>query len=81
MFKMLGKKTGKTYFIPSESELIQALELDENNAFCIHCGDTDQTIEPDVERAKCECCDQHGLYGAEQLLLLGLYKREGEKVA
>ena len=73
MFKMTGKKSGKTYFIPFESELIEALELDENRAFCIRCGDTDQTIEPDVERAECECCEQRGLYGAEQLLILGMY--------
>ena len=76
MFKMQGKKTGKTYFIPFESELNEALELDENRAFCIRCGDTDQTIEPDVERAECECCEQRGLYGAEQLLILGMYKRD-----
>jgi len=76
MFKLIVKKTGNTYFIPLESELIQALESDEDRAFCIRCGDTDQTIEPDVERGECECCEQRGLYGAEQLLILGMYKRD-----
>jgi len=80
MVEVISKR-GNTYYLPTESELTEFLELDENVAICIRCGDTEQVIEPDVEKAHCECCDQYGLYGAEQLLLLGLYKREGEKVA
>jgi predicted RNA-binding Zn-ribbon protein involved in translation (DUF1610 family) len=40
--------------------------------FCIACGQEEHNIEPDAEKYRCSDCGKKQVYGAEQLLLLGL---------
>ncbi len=64
-------KTGKTQFKPS-LELIE--EMDENQqGFCLACGEIADGVEPDARRYECECCGAEKVYGAEELALMGLY--------
>lgn len=63
-----------TYVLPSAAELTDAIENDDNMGFCIKCGEPADGVEPDAERYTCECCEKAAVYGAEQLLLLGLYR-------
>jgi len=64
-------KTGKTQFKPS-LELIE--EMDENQqGFCLACGEIADGVEPDARRYECECCGAEKVFGAEELVLMGLY--------
>jgi hypothetical protein len=38
--------------------------------FCIACGGEAEGIEPDARRYECEACGEHGVYGAEELLMM-----------
>ena len=40
--------------------------------FCITCGEQFDGIEPDAHEYECECCGQHTVYGAEELLVMGV---------
>ena len=62
------------YVLPSAAELTDAIEADDNLGFCIRCGESADGVEPDAERYTCECCEKPAVYGAEQMLLLGLYR-------
>lgn len=44
----------------------------DNPGFCLVCGEEAFSCEPDMEHGHCESCEAHQVYGAEQLLLLGL---------
>jgi hypothetical protein len=76
--EMRGTKTGKVYKFQSDITLMSAVEEDSNSGFCIFCGDEHYGIEPDAKAYKCESC-QHakGVYGAEQLIVMGLYYSDG----
>ena len=50
------------------------LRADDNEGICVLCGADASGVEPDAEAYTCEICNQEGVYGAEQLLLLGLYR-------
>lgn len=63
-------KSGKQQFKPSV-EL--ATEMDENNqGFCLACGEIQDGVEPDAVRYTCECCGAPKVYGASELGLRGL---------
>jgi hypothetical protein len=53
-------------------EMLNRLEADDLG-FCLHCGDSEQEIESDAEKATCEVCGQPTLYGVAELALRGLY--------
>ena len=45
----------------------------EDGGFCIFCGEPSETpVEPDARDYHCTACDRHGVYGAEELLLMDL---------
>jgi hypothetical protein len=44
-------------------------ELD-NPGFCIYCGEEAEGCEPDARRYRCEVCGKHGVYAAEELLIM-----------
>jgi len=57
-------------FKMSESEFIG---LDnENEGLCVFCGDSAFGVEPDARKYECESCERKGVYGAQELLLMGL---------
>ena len=63
-------KSGKTQFMPTLSHVEDMIA--EGQGFCLACGETQESVEPDASRYKCECCDENKVYGAEQLVLMGL---------
>lgn len=73
MKTLIGKHSGRRLVVPSQSELLAAVESADDMGFCIFCGEEAYMIEPDSHALECEECNKLGLYGAEQLLLLGLY--------
>ena len=40
---------------------------------CTACGADADAVEPDAELYPCEVCYQPGVYGAEQLLIMGAF--------
>ena len=66
-------KCGKAQIKPGLRELRAAISADDNTGFCLACGNEAPGIEPDARRATCEDCGAAKVYGAEQLLLMGLY--------
>ena len=48
----------------------QSLFGDGGMAICIACGKDVEGLEPDVRKAKCPACDEHAVYGAEELLFI-----------
>ena len=57
--------------IIDEDRVIAAVEADDNRGFCTACGEEIWNIEPDARRYKCDCCGEHTVYGAEELLISG----------
>jgi hypothetical protein len=45
----------------------------DNPGFCIACGEEQDGCEPDARGYLCESCGKHKVYGAEELLLQGLW--------
>lgn len=67
----IGKKTGRTLYRPvmTSEEFSQATSEDEG--FCVYCGEIASGVEPDAERYECESCESCGVYGFEQLMIMG----------
>ncbi len=66
-------KTGKTQYKPSFKALQQIMEGDNSEGFCLACGKRAYGVEPDARRYTCEDCGQPKVYGAEELLMMGLH--------
>jgi hypothetical protein len=56
----------------SLEQLEPALSSDESIGFCIECGAEHYCCEPDAREYKCEECEQFTVYGAQEILLMGL---------
>jgi len=39
--------------------------------FCVRCGDEACQVEPDARGYECEGCEEKGVYGTEELLMMG----------
>jgi hypothetical protein len=63
-------KSGKTQFMPTIGHVQEMIE--NCQGFCLACGETQDGVEPDARRYKCECCGEEKVYGAENLVLMGL---------
>jgi len=50
--------------------ILAACEADDHLGFCIRCGADAYGVEPDARRYTCESCDEPGVYGAQELLLM-----------
>lgn len=71
--KVAGKtKKGTEFFkfFMTESEFV-GLDND-NEGLCVFCGESAFGVEPDARKYDCEGCDKKGVYGAQELLLMGL---------
>jgi hypothetical protein len=66
--------TGRPAVLQSFADLAEIAETDNDAGFCIACGELAEGIEPDAHRYTCECCGAREVYGAEQLIMLGLHK-------
>lgn len=71
--KVYTAKSGAQQFKPSFMELQNVITQDSNVGFCLACGCDVDGIEPDARKCHCDACDADKVYGAEELLLLGLY--------
>ena len=66
-------KNGAQQFKPAQDWIISAVERDENAGFCLACGDECEGVEPDARKYQCDACGAHKVYGAEELMIMGLY--------
>jgi hypothetical protein len=68
---MVALKSGGVKWVPimSLEEFTEATEACEG--FCIICGETAAGVEPDAHEYICESCGQPGVYGYEELMLMG----------
>jgi len=61
-----------------QDELFAALQEAEsscdNPGFCLACGEQQDGCEPDARRYECECCGEHRVYGAQEILLMGAFE-------
>jgi DNA-directed RNA polymerase subunit RPC12/RpoP len=48
--------------------------LEEYAGFCIKCGEQADGIEPDAREYRCESCGQNSVYGAGEILFMGLFE-------
>jgi len=70
MAKEYKAKSGKTQWMPSIEE---AQEMDnQQQGFCLACGYVQDGLEPDAAKDECEDCGEHKVYGAYELITLGL---------
>ena len=48
-------------------------DADDNyEGFCISCGDSAQCCEPDAREYECDSCGEKKVYGAMELVMMGL---------
>ncbi len=55
-----------TFKVTEESML-----MDRDTGYCIYCGEEAWNVEPDARGYECECCGKNGVYGLEELLMMG----------
>ena len=65
-------KTGVTQYRPTFEEVQEAIEGDNSTGFCLACGEEAGGVEPDARRYICEACGAPKVYGAEELVMMGL---------
>jgi len=68
---IMGKM--KTFSLEQIEELI-----DDNGGFCIKCGAEHYGVEPDARGYECEECGRSSVYGAEEIMLMGLVSENPE---
>jgi|GEM_PF-1411766 len=69
--KIISKSADRVEYcaVLTEEEFRDA--CDEYRGFCIHCGEEADRVEPDARAYTCEECGANGVYGYEELLLMG----------
>lgn len=65
-------KSGNDYFCfeMNESEFVGS--DNDSEGLCVFCGETAFGVEPDARKYACEGCEKNGVYGMQELLLMGL---------
>lgn len=56
----------------NQQRVIEAAESGGNIGFCIACGTEHDHVEPDARNYKCNHCHLHQVFGAEEIILMGL---------
>ena len=57
----------KRMFKVTEEQML----TDRDMGYCIYCGEEVYGVEPDARRYECEACGKEGVYGLEELLMMG----------
>ena len=70
MSRTYRAKNGNTQYMPSLEECM--LMSENQQGFCLACGGVQDGVEPDGSKYECESCGKHKVYGAEELVLMGL---------
>lgn len=71
--KQYRAKSGHIQLMPSDALLTEIIEGDNTAGFCLSCGETVEGVEPDAERDDCPHCRASKVFGAENLMIRGLY--------
>jgi len=71
-----GKIIAKKFSI---KRLERIIEGDNNVGFCIACGAEHDCVEPDARKYHCDECDHNTVYGAEELVMMGMVKGGGQE--
>jgi hypothetical protein len=58
----------------TEEEYQNATE--EYEGFCVACGESAYGVEPDARNYECESCGKNQVFGAEELLMMGMISLE-----
>jgi hypothetical protein len=66
-------RTGLQQIRPSLRQLERAIVADEGIGFCLACGAEAGGVEPDARKYPCESCRAPKVYGAEELMIMGIY--------
>ena len=53
-------------------QIMEAVESGDYVGFCLACGESQDGCEPDAEHYECVSCGKREVYGAEQLLIMGV---------
>lgn len=68
--KTYRARSGAEQFKPS---LELAMEMDADlQGFCLACGSIEDGVDPDAAKEACPNCGEDKLYGASELILMGL---------
>ena len=59
-------------FEMSEQEFV-ACDND-NEGLCVFCGEPAYGVEPDACKYSCESCEKNGVYGMQEVLMMGYIK-------
>lgn len=70
MSRSYRAKNGAIQIMPSIKEVEECIEA--QDGWCLACGETQGGVEPDARAYKCESCGADKVYGAEELVLMGL---------
>lgn len=62
-----------TTILPTLEDLMEIIQADDNEGFCLACGAVNSGCEPDMRRGTCEICGENRVFGAEELLIMGRY--------
>lgn len=46
----------------------------DNPGFCLACGEDADSCEPDARNYRCECCGEEQVFGAEEVMMMGVAK-------
>ena len=57
--------------------IVEAVE--QQVGFCIACGEPHECCEPDAKNYHCAACGQYKVYGAEEIIVMGLIDEEDLK--
>jgi hypothetical protein len=73
-------KSGVTQYMPSTQSVMRAIKADNGSGFCLGCGKKASSfVEPDAHHYPCSSCKAPKVFGAEQLLLMGLHRDAPKK--
>ena len=70
--KAYKAKNGNTQYKPSLEAVESVIREDNMMGFCLACGAEQGGVEPDGRRYECVSCGAPKVFGAEELLLMGL---------
>ena len=65
-------KTGLTQFKPTLGVDMSMADFDDNQGWCLACGNLQDGVEPDATRYVCDACGKPKVYGLSELALMGL---------
>lgn len=69
--KAVKRKSGEIIQVPAMSEEEYRDSTESYEGWCIYCGETASGVEPDAREYDCEGCGKNGVYGFEELMVMG----------